>query len=82
MTDCDGVPLEHDAVPSYLGELEVQCVAEPETYVDWKLPREDAIAAFLKHFPSSVKENPCSNRSQAEKILYHHKVTRSRQSKD
>ena len=38
---------EYDAVPSYLGELEVQCIAEAETYVDWKLRREDEIAAFF-----------------------------------
>ena len=47
MTDCDGVLSEYDAVPSYLGELEVQCIAEPEMYADWKFRREDEIAAFF-----------------------------------
>ena len=35
VTDCDGVPSEYDAIPSYMGELDVQCIAEPETYADW-----------------------------------------------
>ena len=38
-----------------------------ETYAGWKFPREDEIAGFLlMHFPFSVKENPCSSRSQAK----------------
>ena len=66
VTDCDGVPSEDDAVPSYLGQLEVQCIAEPETYADWKLRREDEIAAFFEalSFLSEVKQkNPASSHS-------------------
>ena len=38
----------HDAVPSYLSELEVQCIATPETYADWKVCREDEIAGLAE----------------------------------
>ena len=37
---------EHDAVPSYLSELEVQGIATPETYAGWKVRLEDEIAGL------------------------------------
>ena len=39
---------EHDAVPSYLSELEVQCIATPETHAGWKVRREDEIAGLTE----------------------------------
>ena len=67
VTDCDGVPSEYDAVPSYLGEQEVQCIATPETCAGWEFRREDEIAGFVKNFPFSVNWTPCSSRGQAKK---------------
>ena len=35
-SDKEGVQSEHDAIHSYLGELEKQCVVVPETYAERK----------------------------------------------
>ena len=32
---------EYDVIQVYLGELEIQCIATPETHADWKFRRED-----------------------------------------
>ena len=48
VTDCDGEQSEHDAVPSYLSELEVQCIATPETHAGWKVRREDDISGLTQ----------------------------------
>ena len=39
---------EHDAVPSNLSDLEVQCIATPETHACWKVRREDEIAGLTE----------------------------------
>ena len=75
MTDCDGVPSEYDAVPSYLG-------AEPETYADWKLRHEDEIAAFFEALSFLSEGESLLEQKSTKKVLHHHTVTRSRQSKD
>ena len=78
----DAVPSEYDAVPSYLGELEVQCIAEPETYADWKLRRDNEIAAFFEALSFLSEGTSLLEQKSSKKILHHHTVTRSRQSKD
>jgi len=43
-SDKEGVQSEHDAIHSYLGELEKECVAVPETYAERKAHRAAEIA--------------------------------------
>merc|ERR1712064_159522 len=54
-SDKEGVQSEHDAIHSYLGELEKQCVAVPETYAERKAHREAEIAG-LKEALSILSE--------------------------
>ena len=47
--DHDGVPSEcDDAIHVFLGELEIQCIAIPETKVGWKFRREDEFVGFVE----------------------------------
>ena len=74
MTDCD-------AVPSYLGELEVQCVAEPRMLIGsfvvrTKLPHFLEALSFLSEGESLLEQK------SSKKILHRMTVTSSRQSKD
>ena len=82
VTDCDGVPSEYDAIQVYLGELEIQCIATPETYVDWKFRREDEIAGFFEALPFHSEGESLIEQFSRTKILHHHTHTRSRHSKD
>ena len=43
----DGQRSEYDAIHVYLGELEIQCIATPETYAGWEFRREGEIAGFF-----------------------------------
>ena len=54
-SDKEGVQSEHDAIHSYLGELEKQCVVVPETYAERKGHHEAEIAG-LKEALSILSE--------------------------
>ena len=62
-SDRVGVQSEHDAIQSYLGDLETQGIAEPETCADRKACRDADIAAYGEFVSASVQVNPRSSRS-------------------
>ena len=71
---CEGSHSERtdDAIQVFLGELEIQCIATPETYADWKIRREDEIAGFLEALPFHSEGESLIEQKSRMKILHHH----------
>merc|ERR1712107_472131 len=68
--DKEGVQSEHDAIHSYLGELEKQCVAVPETYAERKEHREAEIAG-LKEALSILSEGEVLVQQKSRRTFLH-----------
>ena len=69
-SDKEGVQSEHDAIHEYLGELEKQCVAVPETYAERKGHREAEIAG-LKEALSILSEGEVLVQQKSRRTFLH-----------
>merc|ERR1711991_895599 len=69
-SDKEGVQSEHDAIHSYLGELEKQCVAVPETYAERKGHHEAEIAG-LKEALSILSEGEVLVQQKSRRTFLH-----------
>jgi len=69
-SDKEGVQSEHDAIHSYLGELEKQCIAVPETYAERKAHRAAEIAG-LKEALSILSEGEVLVQQKSRRNFLH-----------
>jgi len=69
-SDKEGVQSEHDAIHAYLGALEKQCVAVPETYAERKGHREAEIAG-LKEALSTLSEGEVLVQQKSRRTFLH-----------
>ena len=75
-SDKEGVQSERDAIHSYLGELEKQCVVVPETYAERKGHHEAEIAG-LKEALSILSEGEVLVQQKSRgTFLHQHSVAR------
>jgi chromosome segregation ATPase len=73
-SDRDGVQSEHDAIHSYLGELEKQCIAKPETYAERKASREAEIAGLKEALSILSEGESLIEQKSSKKFLHRHSV--------
>jgi len=73
-SDRDGVQSEHDAIHSYLGELEKQCIAKPETYAERKASREAEIAGLKEALSILSEGESLIEQKSSKKFLHRHAV--------